>query len=87
MAGLKKKPITADEARKMTNFEFEENEYVNKKIEEGLMRIEQWAQHGWREVNLDIWRKDSRIINKIRTYFEELGYDVEPSLFALKIKW
>lgn len=83
----RKKPITADEARALTNFEFNEKEYINNKIEEGLMRIEQWAQHGWREVNLDIWHKDSRIISRIRAYFEELGYEVEPSLFGLKIKW
>lgn len=78
--------ITAKEARANgTDFDYEE--YINRKIKEGFNRIRIYSKVNHHSIILDAYLPTNYVKNRIKTAFEEQGFEVEETGFGFKIKW
>lgn len=77
--------ITAKEARANCTFDYEE--YINRKIEEGFNQIRIYSKVNHHSIFLDAYLPTNYVKNRIKTAFEEQGFEVEETFFGFRIKW
>ena len=81
-----RKDITAAEARGiMAGVDWDS--FVNNKIEQCNIRIRDTAEHGHREVHVDIWTKEQYVWDKVIEHFQLKGFEVGREWCGIIIKW
>ena len=81
-----RKDISAVEARGIVagvNWD----DFVNNKIKQCNTQIRDTAEHGQREVHVDIWTKERYVWDKVTQHFLDNGFEVAREWCGISIKW